>query len=85
MEPVTPTVKEPTTAPIGTKDIDIKYKVLLLGSGLVAGPVVDYLMRDQSIRLTIGKPAGIWGRSFRSGFKVILNLMASFISLLCLF
>jgi hypothetical protein len=49
------TVKEPTTAPIGTKDIDIKHKILLLGSGLVTGPVVDYLMRDQSIRLTIGK------------------------------
>ena len=48
-------VKEPTTAPIGTKDIDIKHKVLLLGSGLVSAPVVDYLMRDQSIRLTVGK------------------------------
>ena len=53
VKPVTPTVKEPTTAPIGTKDIDIKHKVLLLGSGLVTGPVVEYLMRDQSIRLTI--------------------------------
>ena len=51
------TVKEPATAPIGTKDIDIKHKVLLLGSGLVTGPVVDYLMRDQSIRLTIGRQA----------------------------
>jgi hypothetical protein len=55
VKPVIPTVKEPTTAPIGTKDIDIKHKVLLLGSGLVTGPVVEYLMRDQSIRLTIGK------------------------------
>ena len=54
IKPVIPTVKEPTTAPIGTKDIDIKHKVLLLGSGLVTGPVVEYLMRDQSIRLTIG-------------------------------
>ena len=48
-------VREPTTAPIGTKDIDIKHKALLLGSGSVSAPVVDYLMRDQSIRLTVGK------------------------------
>ena len=48
-------MREPTTAPIGTKDIDIKHKVLLLGSGSVSAPVVDYLMRDQSIRLTVGK------------------------------
>ncbi|XP_028397986.1 alpha-aminoadipic semialdehyde synthase, mitochondrial-like [Dendronephthya gigantea] len=53
VQPVIQTVKEPTTAPIGTKDIDIKHRVLLLGSGLVSGPVVEYLMRDQSIRLTI--------------------------------
>ena len=59
IQPVIPTVKEPPTAPIGTKDIDIKHKVLLLGSGLVTGPVVDYLMRDQSICLTIGKQAFI--------------------------
>ena len=54
MTPVTATVKEPTTAPKGTKDIDIRHNVLLLGSGSVTGPVVEYLMRDQSIRLTIG-------------------------------
>ena len=72
VQPVIPTVKEPTTAPIGTKDIDIKHKVLLLGSGLVTGPVVDYLMRDQSIRLTIGKQGSFF--FYQNGFYTLTSI-----------
>ena len=60
------TVREPAKAPVGTRDIDIKHKVLLLGSGSVAGPAVDYLMRDQSIRLTVGKEKGKYEVNVRS-------------------
>lgn len=29
-------------------------KVLVLGAGYVAGPLIDYLTRDQTIHVTIG-------------------------------
>ena len=30
-------------------------KVLILGAGYVAGPTVDYLLRDKDIHCTVGK------------------------------
>ena len=30
-------------------------RVLVLGAGYVSGPVVDYLTRDKSISVTVGK------------------------------
>lgn len=32
--------------------VEINHRVLVLGSGLVAGPLVEYLTRDKSVRLT---------------------------------
>lgn len=36
------------------------HQVLLLGSGFVSSPVVDYIMRDSSNRLTIGMRLFWW-------------------------
>lgn len=35
--------------------VDVKQKVLILGAGLVSTPLVEYLSRDKSVKLTTGK------------------------------
>ena len=35
--------------------VDIKHKVLVLGAGRVAAPLVEYLTRDPAVKLSAGK------------------------------
>ena len=37
-----------------SSDVEIKQRVLVLGAGLVSGPLVEYLTRDKSLKLTTG-------------------------------
>jgi hypothetical protein len=35
--------------------IPIKRRVLILGSGMTVGPVIEYLTRDKTLAVTVGK------------------------------
>ena len=37
-----------------SSNVAIKQRVLVLGAGLVSGPLVEYLTRDKSLKLTAG-------------------------------
>lgn len=44
-------------------------RVLLLGSGYVSGPVVEYLTRDPGTQVTVGKSHGLQQKSFKTSCK----------------
>ena len=37
------------------KNMNIKHRVLVLGAGHVASPLIEYLTRDKSVKITTGK------------------------------
>ena len=40
---------------LGSAEVEIKQRVLVLGAGRVSGPLVEYLTRDPSLKITTGK------------------------------
>lgn len=40
---------------LGSAAVEIKQRVLVLGAGRVSGPLVEYLTRDPSLKITTGK------------------------------
>lgn len=40
---------------LGSAAVEIKQRVLVLGAGRVSGPLVEYMTRDPSLKITKGK------------------------------
>lgn len=64
---------------LGSAAVEIKQKVLVLGAGRVSGPLVEYLTRDPSLKITTGKHMNL-----SKNIRVIFDLytVSVFVSLL---
>lgn len=40
---------------LGSAAVEIEQRVLVLGAGRVSGPLVEYMTRDPSLKITTGK------------------------------